>query len=355
MINKGVFFMKPQKEALEIVKKYISKYNEDNEDKIKENLLKELKNYLVRTGDGTVTLRSEDSKEMMHSSVGALTEAIYKFVKPTKLEERKDPFILDLCSGLTYNAVAALNYNRNAKIHMVEICEEVLFLSLFIDIPLKEHEIIKDKVREYFLNKLGYSYKSKYKNVILTVGDARKVKFYNYDVVFHDAFSPKRDPTLYTYNFLKKLYNSMNKNSVLSSYSSSIPFRRALVENNFIISEEKSPERKRGITLAYKDIDYKPNRVNEVDERLIALSISSIPYIDKTLSWSKEKIIKYREEIKLRVKMEAGNYISTKKIRANKVPNEIVKIQKEDKNSTEIIKKMSKVIGWDSILRRYLS
>ncbi|ADG12907.1 protein of unknown function DUF752 [Methanocaldococcus infernus ME] len=352
-----VKIMLPQREALKVIRKYIPIYDGDNEEKLKVRILEEIKKFLVKTEDGTFTLKAEDENEKMHSSMGSLKEAIYKFVKPTELEYKKKPFILDLCSGLTYNAVSALHFNKDAKIHMVEICEEVLFLSLFLEIPFKEHEIVKDKIREYFLNKLGYSYKSKYKNIILDVADARKINLYNYDIIFHDAFSPKRDPTLYTYNFLKKLYSHLNKEGVLVSYSSSIPFRRALVESNYIIVERKSPERKRGITLAYKEKSTE-ERINEVDERLIALSINSIPYIDKNLSWSREKIKEYREKIKREIKNELikkNIYIPTKKIRAGKVSEKILKIQKERGNSTEIIKRMSEVIGWDSILRKYLN
>ena len=219
-------------------------------------------------------------------------------------------------------------------------------MTLFLDIPYKEHEIIKDKVREYFLNKIGIEYKSDYDNINLYVGDARKFIIKSnkkYDVVFHDAFSPKRDPTLYTYDFLREVYKKMNDNGVLISYSSAIPFRSALVDCGFVISEEKSIERKRGITLAYKNPDFKPNRINDVDERVIALSVIALPYSDETLSSTKDKIIEDRERRREKLKeklIKMGKYLSTKQIKKGNIPEEILKIQNEDLNSSEIIKKM---------------
>ncbi|ADC70185.1 protein of unknown function DUF752 [Methanocaldococcus sp. FS406-22] len=340
--------MLPNKKALEIIRKYMKIYNGKNEEDIKEDLIKRLKeeNVLVETEDGTYTLKAEDEEEMMHSKVGALKEAIYKFAKPSKIENLKNPRILDLCSGMGYNAIAALHYNKNAEIDMVEICEEALFLTLFLDIPYKEHEIIKDKVREYFLNKIGIEYKSDYDNINLYVGDARKFIIKSdkkYNVVFHDAFSPKRDPTLYTYDFLKEIYKRMEDNGVLISYSSAIPFRSALVDCGFVISEKESVGRKRGITLAYKNPNFKPNRINEVDERVIALSVIALPYRDETLSLTKDKIIDDREKRREKLKeklIKIGKYLSTKQIKKGNIPEEVLKIQKEDLNSSEIIKKM---------------
>jgi hypothetical protein len=135
----------------------------------------------------------------------------------------------------------------------------------------------------------------------------------------------------------------MNDNGVLISYSSAIPFRSALVDCGFVISEEKSIERKRGITLAYKNPKFKPNRINEIDERVIALSVIALPYRDETLSSTKDKIIEDREKRREKLKeklIKMGKYLSTKQIKKGNIPEDILKLQKEDLNSSEIIKKM---------------
>jgi predicted methyltransferase len=39
----------------------------------------------------------------MHTQHGAVEEAIQKFVEPSKLLEKEDVNVLDICSGLGYN------------------------------------------------------------------------------------------------------------------------------------------------------------------------------------------------------------------------------------------------------------
>ncbi|WP_018153665.1 MnmC family methyltransferase [Methanothermococcus thermolithotrophicus] len=316
---------------------------------IKKKLISELEklDLLVKTEDGTYTLRSEHGEELMHSRVGALTESVEKFVIPSNLENMSHPKILDLCSGMGYNAVAALHFNKDCEIDMVEISEETLFLSLCLDIPYKEHELVKECINNYFLNK-----NENEKKINLHVGDARKIiknMDKKYNIVFHDAFSPQRDAVLYTVDFLKEIYKRMDDNGVLISYSSSIPFRSALVECGFVISEGPSVGRKRGATVAYKNppSDKDIKRISEIDERLIALSTVGVPYRDKELNLNHEEIIKNREiereELKEKL-VSVGKYISTKKIKKGDIPNEFLEVQKLGLNSSEIIRKMRSML-----------
>lgn len=66
----------------------------------------EIKPFLVETGDGSFTLRSDGSNgqsETMPTQNGAVEEAMKKFVEPSKLLEKEDVKILDICSGLGYD------------------------------------------------------------------------------------------------------------------------------------------------------------------------------------------------------------------------------------------------------------
>ncbi len=338
--------MLPNKTALKLIKKYINIFKEGNNiDEFKKELINNLLNsrVLVKTDDGTYTLVSEEEYELMHSRIGALTESVEKFAIPSNLKNMDNPKILDLCSGMGYNAIAALHFNKNCKIDMVEYSEETLFLSLCLNIPYKEHELIKEVIKDYFLNN-----NSNNKRINLHVGDARKiVKNLNkkYNIVFHDAFSPQRDAVLYTVDFLKEIYNKMNDDAVLISYSSSIPFRSALVEVGFILSEGASVGRKRGITIAYKNpsSDRDLKRISEVDERLIALSTVGVPYRDSDLDLDHDAIVMNREVERKKLKEELSKidrYYSTKKVKLGKIDEKFLNIQKLDSNSSEIIKRM---------------
>ncbi len=69
-------------------------------------------NYLKKTTeDSSITYYSKEYKEHYHSVFGAKTEALQKFIKPAKLEERaksKSVRILDVPFGLGYNSLCTL-------------------------------------------------------------------------------------------------------------------------------------------------------------------------------------------------------------------------------------------------------
>jgi len=336
--------MLPNKRALDLIKIYMEKeFNSENFSKLVELLINE--DLLVKTEDETFTVRSEDPEELMHSRVGALTEGISKFAIPSQVKELKNPKILDLCSGMGYNAVSALHYNIDSEIDMVEFSKEMLFLSLAINIPIKEHEIVKNAILNFFNGNSDEKIRIFNEDARITL---QRNSLKKYDVVFHDAFSPLNDPVLYTVEFLKLIYEKMNDSGVLISYSSAIPFRSALVEAGFVISEGPSVGRKRGATLAYKNPNKKQIskliRIPESDERLIALSTVGIPFFDKNLNLRSEQIIENREVEREKLKNQLGNkYYSTKKVKIGKIDENLLKIQGIGNNSSEIIKKMKKV------------
>ena len=342
--------MLPNKVAIDIIRRYMVRFERGEEiEKFKKDLIRDLLHHkvLIKTGDGTYTLVSECREELMHSKIGALKESVEKFIIPSNLRYMENPKILDLCSGIGYNSVGALHYNKNCRIDMVECCKEVLFLSLCLDIPYEEHNIIKDRIRD-FLD--GDRSKGSI-NIYLEDGrSAIKRLEGGYNVVFHDAFSPQRDAVLYTVDFLREVYKKMEDDSVLISYSSSIPFRSALVEAGFIISEGNSVGRKRGITIAYKNPspDRKIRRIPLTDERLIAISTVGVPYRDPNLDLTHEEIVKNRnlERMELKRKLiEAGKYYPTKKVKLGKVDKKFLEIQKLNLNSSEIILKMRELLG----------
>ncbi|HIP16655.1 MAG TPA: hypothetical protein EYG87_01345 [Methanothermococcus okinawensis] len=342
--------MLPNKVAIDIIRRYMARFEKGEDiEEFRRDLIRDLLNHgvLVKTEDGTYTLVSECKEELMHSRIGALKESVEKFVIPSNLKHIKNPKILDLCSGIGYNSIGALHYNRNCKIDMVECCKEVLFLSLCLDIPYEEHNIIKNRIKDFLEGDVNRSTI----NIYLEDGrNAIKKLEGGYNVVFHDAFSPQRDAVLYTVDFLRKVYKKMDDNGVLISYSSSIPFRSALVEAGFILSEGHPVGRRRGITIAYKNPspDRKIRRISPTDERLIAISTVGIPYRDPNLNFTHEEIVEHRKlermEFKKRL-LEIGRYYSTKKVKLGKVDKRFLNIQRLDLNSTQVILKMREVLG----------
>lgn len=306
-----------------------------------EGLLHE-KGLLVKTDDGSITLRSEVEGELMHSTIGAVKESIEKFALPSGISKLKNPTILDLCSGLGYNCLAALAKNNKSRIHMVEISPEMIFLSRYINNYLPKKEILNRAIDSFFLD-------TQDDQIGISCGDARKIlqesKSYLYDVVFHDGFSPANAPQLYTVEFLSLLHKNMSKDAVLLSYSSSIPFRSALINSGFYLGEGPSVGRKRGITIASmnKNNAAVQSRLSFSDEKLIALSSIGIPYFDSTLNKSSQEIHDNRQEKRNKYKDKYPQF-STKKIKKDLIDPVFMEIYTQYSNSRDSILAMNKYL-----------
>ncbi|MBE7705190.1 MAG: hypothetical protein E7Z90_05190 [Cyanobacteria bacterium SIG29] len=114
-----------------------------------------------------------------------------------------------------------------------------------------------------------------------------------YDIVFLDAFSPQKDPTLWTIDFLSLIKQHMNTNSVLVSYSKSTPFRNALHKLNFNVGKTFIDGIDMG-TIASLDKNIIINPLNDYDLELLNTR-SGITYKDFNLSLSGDEILKNRE------------------------------------------------------------
>lgn len=156
-----------------------------------------------------------------------------------------------------------------------------------------------------FLHNIYYNYISKNTNndpkpnryvksdFNILIGDARKnitELDKKYDIVFLDAFSPQKDPTLWTIDFLAKIKEKMNTNSILASYSKSTPFRSALLELGFNIGKTFLDNQDMGTIASLSHVN---NELTNYDLKLLATR-SGITYKDETLRSSIDEIINRR-------------------------------------------------------------
>ena len=126
--------------------------------------------------------------------------------------------------------------------------------------------------------------------------DARKtIKLLNntYDIVFLDAFSSQKDPTLWTIHFLSEVKSKMNDNSVLVSYSKSTPFRSALIELGFYVGKTFLDGVDMG-TIASINKENIINTLSDYDLELLSTR-SGITFKDENLNLSGTKILGNRE------------------------------------------------------------
>lgn len=282
--------------------------NENARKKAKENL----KRHFIKTGDGSYTLNSNSdhgNPETMHTHHGAITESMEKFVKPAKLERKKEVRVLDICSGLGYNTAACIEYLDNSvkiEIDMVEISKETLAAALFIDSPILSYDIIKKAVEEMLYEEgiLGFKFHdekiSERININVYIDDARNVvkqieKNKKYDAIFLDPFSPLKSPELYSIEFFDSLKNLLNDSGVILTYTSAAPVRSAMIEAGLYVGEGPLFGRNSGGTIASKDSELIENQLRDNDERMIALSDAGIPFRDPKFNGSSNELIERRE------------------------------------------------------------
>ncbi|MBN1156979.1 hypothetical protein JXA85_05150, partial [Candidatus Woesearchaeota archaeon] len=160
----------------------------------------------ITTKDGSVTFLNEEYKETYHSVSGAIEEAFKKFVFPARIQElaeKKGVAILDVCFGLGYNSCAAMDLihdiNRECEISIVALEKDEKLRDYIKELfpELKHYFIIKDTYRDKGYKKNNIEIKLMFGNAEEKIKELGK----RFDAVFHDPFSPKKNPELWTEDF----------------------------------------------------------------------------------------------------------------------------------------------------------
>jgi len=199
-----------------------------------------------KSADNSNTLYSQKYKEHYHSlKDGALNESLTKHIKPAfshiVSETTKQINILDICYGLGYNVLSSIYYANlflplGIKINIISIELDEKLISSLIDFEYpEEFEPYKHIIQELSTK---HNYKDDRFDIKIICSDARevlkKIKT-KFDIVYQDAFSYKKNPTLWTFEYFKDIKSLMLKKSILTTYSISTKIRLALSENNFFI------------------------------------------------------------------------------------------------------------------------
>lgn len=223
----------------------------------------------VRTDDGSLTFHCKDVDECYHTTSGALEEALKKHVIPSNIIEKADPVIGDVCFGLGYNSIVAMqkyfevNPDGFLQIFAFENDLEILSKIKELDFPdeYKEYQerVVKllDSLEEDTADYLLYVYEDNKVSISLYVGDVRHTVLLIadsvFDVVFFDPFSPKKHPHLWEVPFLEEVYRSMNIGSVLTTYSCARTVRDAMKCVGLKVEDGPVVGRRSPSTVAFKE------------------------------------------------------------------------------------------------------
>ena len=216
------------------------------------------KHQWVKTDDGSFTLFSEAFQETCHSSTGAKAETLFNYIVGCQIKEQLN----------TRKALSVLEVGFGLGIGFLMTYDELLhssypwkFLSLEIDQALLEWFRLEYKDHPFLKNLKwnGSILEAKTENIHLIIlgGDARKTlpafldkNIQEIDAIYQDAFSPKKNPILWTTEWFELLKKYSNPGVILSTYSSSSSIRKSLLEAGWILNKGPQFGAKRASTRA---------------------------------------------------------------------------------------------------------
>jgi tRNA U34 5-methylaminomethyl-2-thiouridine-forming methyltransferase MnmC len=220
----------------------------------------------MTTADGSITFFNEQYDEPYHSLTGAVEEAFGKYAIPCRASEYAKSGkvrILDVCFGLGYNSAAALDmiWEENpdcfVEVTALENDEAILRKVLEVNPRIDSYCIIKNSVAG-IMDKYSYSEPRLLLKII--IGDAReeiKKLDWKFDLIFHDPFSPKKCPELWTEEFFRDERRLISDQGILATFSCARMVRDNLARSGFIVKDGPSIGRKAPSTLA------SPNFLNQ--------------------------------------------------------------------------------------------
>ena len=185
---------------------------------------------------------------------------------------------------------------------------------------LNKHSILHNIYYRY----LSYSYKSglkRYKiqdfDFSIKIDDARNVIKDDknlYNLIFLDAFTPSKCPCLWTYEFFKHLYEIMEQDGMLFTYSSSAQVRSAMIEAGFEIGNIYNERlNKFQGTVAVKNKALINHPISEADLGLLKTR-AGIFYRDENLTAQNEAIMAvHKTEVENSHRISSSQYLKSRR------------------------------------------
>jgi tRNA U34 5-methylaminomethyl-2-thiouridine-forming methyltransferase MnmC len=187
---------------------------------------------LTQTDDGSPSFHSHLYNEGGHSTTGAKSETIKHYIEGCKvldvLNHSDKVVIFEVGFGIGLGFLTTLEHIPESK--------KLIFYSVEIDQNLIEYAIENNDILKN-LNKKSDHYQLVTDQFELNIlnGNARETvpsyQFeYNFDCIYQDAFSPKRNAILWTTEWFSTLKELSHSQTILATYSSSSSIRKSLIK-----------------------------------------------------------------------------------------------------------------------------
>jgi hypothetical protein len=277
---------------------------------------------LIRTEDGSWSLRDLETGELFHNRTGAVTEALKNFVEPSGavevLRQTGSLSVLDACFGLGYNSwiliaeiLASDIAAGTVRVLAIDRNSEILdrAISVLEDARLCGVKALFGASQAGASGRLDPGAENRWTAGLLTVrlqvrvGDLRELVpglAAGFDLVFHDPFSPARMPELWTVDLFGQYHRLLapSQGRVLT-YSAATAVRAGLHAAGFTVWRTAAVGGKSGGTLACLDRGRPAGQeiypLNAEEEGRLR-SRSAVPYRDPSLAGTRESILGRRRD-----------------------------------------------------------
>ena len=291
---------------------------------------------LIETEDGSLTCRDDESGELYHNKVGAYSEALHHYVEvcdiPARLQKQNAISVLDVCFGLGYNTFVFIdqlirivdsNKNDNEIVchvtgidrdpEILDVLSQVLSDSRFENL-CQVLSLDAETIARIITNwKAGDIFKLQSKKltieIAIAIKDLRKEVLQlarsgkHYDYIFHDGFSPRSMPELWTVDLFTQYAKMLNPDGRIITYSAATAVRGGFKECGLEVRKSAPLGKKSGGTIAFHSGTEIADGLSILhlsgDENTRLNSRSAIPYRDPNLNNTRTQILQQRElEIK---------------------------------------------------------
>ncbi len=216
---------------------------------------------IILTNDGSHSLRHPELNETYHSQHGAIRESMHVFIKAGLMYyiENHSPneiTIGEVGFGTGLNAWLSLAFSRQYGIKILyetfepypvppELAKQLNYADSITDreIFMKLHQSPWEKPVFITENFILYKTKSPIENAEVIS---------KWDVLFFDAFSPGKQPGLWTPDIIKKMYLALRPGGIFVTYSAKGAVRRSMAEAGFRVEKLPGPPGKRQMLRGIK-------------------------------------------------------------------------------------------------------
>ncbi len=213
------------------------------------------------TADGSNTLYVPEIDESYHSTNGAVQESLHIFINDGFHHCKKKTIkVLEIGFGTGLNAFLTLIEAEKENKSVIYTGLEFYPVETEEAVKLNYPELIEADKRAEFeaLHRCEWNREVKINpdfTLIKQRVDFTKTEFSEeYDVVYFDAFSPEKQPEMWSEKIFEKLYLCAGENAILTTYCAKGIVRRALQSAGFVVERLPGPIGKREILRARKPI-----------------------------------------------------------------------------------------------------